>query len=307
MKQITIVIPCYNEEAGIGLVIDAIPFDLLHRYGFKTNIVVIDNNSNDKTAAIATSKGVKVIKEPSQGKGNALITGLKEVCGNCDYVVVIDGDYTYNPQEILRLIEPLESGFCDVIAGSRIGGKTVRRSLEFSHRFVNWGFAFFVRQFYRANITDALSGFIAIKSDVVQTLIPHLHSTNFTIEMEMITKMRKLGFSIYSVPITYDRRMGKSKLHSYIDGFQILLMMINNLRWKPSKVTLPPKTSPGPMLVDTGLGHVGRGIVHEQEESQAGADHRQAEGGGGGPGTGAEGAGGVPEAGRDRADLLPLA
>lgn len=236
MKKITILIPCYNEETGVGLVIDAIPVDLLRRRGFKTNIVVIDNNSNDKTAKIAASKkGVKVIEELSQGKGNALITGFKQVCGKSDYVVVIDGDDTYKPQEILRLIEPLESGFCDVIAGSRIGGKTVRGSLMFSHRFVNWVFAFFVRQFYQANITDALTGFIAIKSDVVRTLIPNLHSTNFTIEMEMITKMKKLGFSIYSVPITYDRRMGESKLHSVSDGFRILLMFIKNLRWKPVK------------------------------------------------------------------------
>jgi phosphatidylserine/phosphatidylglycerophosphate/cardiolipin synthase-like enzyme len=80
-----------------------------------------------------------------------------------------------------------------------------------------------------------------------------------------------------------------------------------NVQLRREVVTLPPKTSPGPMLVDRELRHVGRGIVDEQEESQAGADHRQAEGGGGGPGTGAEGAGGVPEAGRDRADLLPLA
>jgi len=234
MKKITVLIPCYNEETGIGRVIDSIPVDLLRKNGFKTNIIVINNNSDDKTAEIAASKkGVKVIEEPSQGKGNALITGFKAVCNKCDYVVVIDGDDTYKPKEILRLIEPLESGFCDVIAGSRIGGKTVRGSLEFTHRFVNWVFAFFVRQFYQANITDTLTGFIAIKSDVIKTLIPNLHSTNFTIEMEMITKMRRLGFSIYSVPITYDRRMGKSKLHSVSDGIRILLMFISNLRWEP--------------------------------------------------------------------------
>lgn len=235
-KKITILIPCYNEGAGIASVIDNIPVDQLYNHGFKTNIVVIDNNCKDKTTEIAASKkGVKVISELSQGKGSALITGFKHVCNDGDYIVVIDGDDTYKPQEILRLIEPLESGFCDVIVGSRIGGKTVRGSFSFSHRFVNWAFAFIVRQFYQANITDALTGFMAIRSDVIQTLIPNLHSTNFTIEMEMITKMKKLGFTIYSVPITYDRRMGKSKLNSYSDGFKILLMFITNLRWNPVK------------------------------------------------------------------------
>jgi hypothetical protein len=127
----------------------------------------------------------------------------------------------------------LESGFCDAIAGSRIGGKTVRGSLGFSHRFVNWIFAFFVRQFYSANITDVLTGFVAIKSNVLKVLIPNLQATDFTIEMEMVTKLRKLGFTIHSVPITYDIRLGKSKLRSYRDGLKILWMFVKNLNWKP--------------------------------------------------------------------------
>lgn len=235
MKKITVLIPCYNEESGIGLVIDQVPVHLLQQHGFETEIVVIDNNSTDKTFDVASSNGVTVIEEREQGKGNALITGLKAVCDDCDYVVIIDGDNTYKPKEILRLIEPLESGFCDVIAGSRIGGKTVHGSLEYSHRFINWLFAFFVRQFYQANITDALTGFIAIKSDTAKVLIPNLHSTNFTIEMEMITKLRRLGHPIFSVPITYDRRMGTSKLHSFRDGARILLMFVQNLNWTPVK------------------------------------------------------------------------
>jgi|WetSurMetagenome_2_1015567.scaffolds.fasta_scaffold25286_4 glycosyltransferase involved in cell wall biosynthesis len=236
MKRITVLIPCYNEEAGIGPVIDGVPVESLSRFGFEANIVVVDNNSNDKTAEIAKSKKeVLVVEEFSRGKGNALITAFKQVCDGSDYVVIIDGDNTYKPKEIMRLIEPLESGFCDVTVGSRIGGKTVRGSLEFSHRFVNWVFAFIVRQFYKANVTDALTGFWAMKSDVIKVLIPNLNSTDFTIEMEMITKIRKLGFSIYSMPITYDRRLGKSKLNSYSDGLKILYMFVKNLRWSPVK------------------------------------------------------------------------
>ncbi|MGA3292212.1 MAG: glycosyltransferase family 2 protein [Candidatus Microgenomates bacterium] len=233
MKKLTVLIPCHNEEAGIGLVMDNIPVQLLRHLGYRTNVVVIDNNSKDKTAEVALSKGAKVIEEPSKGKGNALISGFKYVNGNSDYIVVIDGDNTYKAKEIPRLIEPLESGFCDVIAGSRLGGKIMHDSFDFPHRFINWICAFFVRQFYKANITDALTGFIAFKSGVVKILIPNLSSTNFTIEMEMMTKLRRLGFNIYSVPITYDRRKGKSKIHPYKDGLQILLMFISNLRWKP--------------------------------------------------------------------------
>lgn len=235
MKRITVLIPCYNEETGIGLVIDQVPVANLQQQGFTTTIVVIDNNSQDRTAELARARGVIVIEESIQGKGNALITGLRYACDSSDYIVILDGDNTYKANEIQRLIEPLESGFCDVIAGSRIGGKTVRGSLEYSHRFINWVFAFFVRQFYNANVTDVLTGFIAIRSETAKALIPNLQSTNFAIEMEMITKLRRLGFEVYSVPITYDRRMGTSKLHSFSDGMKILFMFIQNLRWKPVK------------------------------------------------------------------------
>ncbi len=233
MKKIAILIPTFNEEPGIKHVIDAVPLELLYEHGYSTRIVVIDNKSTDKTAQIAKSRGAEVITEPARGKGNALVTGFKYVKDTSDYVVIIDGDNTYKPQEIYRLIEPLESGFCDVIAGSRIGGKTEYGALSFSHRFVNWAFAFFVRQFYQANITDALTGFIAMKSSVVKTLIPNLKSKDFTIEMEMITKLSRLGFEVYSVPITYERRLGTSKIDSFKDGVKILGMFVRNLRWKP--------------------------------------------------------------------------
>lgn len=235
MKTIAILIPCHNEEHGIARVINGLPAAALRDRGYITKVVVIDNNSTDKTAEVATSHGAEVIVERAKGKGNALIAGFKHVQNECDYVVIIDGDNTYKLREVMRLIEPLESGFCDVVAGSRLSGKTKAGSLTFSHRVVNWAFAFFVRQFYQSNVTDVLTGFIAMKADVVRTLIPNLKSTNFTIEMEMITKLNKLDFEMYSVPITYDQRIGTSKVESLADGARILMMFVNNLAWHPIK------------------------------------------------------------------------
>ena len=159
--------------------------------------------------------------------------GMHAVSADVEYVVFLDGDNTYKPQEILRLVEPLESGFCDVIVGSRLGGKTTDGSLSFSHRVANWFFSFLVRQFYQANVTDTLTGYIAIKRPLLPKIIPHLHARDFAIEMEMITKLKRMGYEIYSVPITYDRRLGVSKLHSYTDALRILHMFIKNLLWKP--------------------------------------------------------------------------
>ncbi|MFA5750360.1 MAG: glycosyltransferase family 2 protein [Candidatus Shapirobacteria bacterium] len=234
MKKITVLIPCYNEEKGIGKVIRGIPTEKLLKDGFKTKVVVIDNNSTDKTAEVAKKYGAIVISEKKQGKGHAIKTGFMSITEDTDYIVMLDGDDTYKPSEIPRLIEPLDSDFCDVIVGSRLGGKMLDGSLKTQNRIVNWGYAFLVRYFYHANITDVLSGFFAWKRETLDGLKLHLQADGFAIEMEMITKMMKLGYEIYSVPITYDVRQGESKISSLKDGLKILKMLFQNLHWNPT-------------------------------------------------------------------------
>ncbi|MFA6005264.1 MAG: glycosyltransferase family 2 protein [Patescibacteria group bacterium] len=233
MKKITVIIPALNEERGIGQVLDGIPYKRLAQLGFETRVIVVDNGSTDNTHGVVKSKKVEIVREKKRGKGYALRTGLASLAEDMDYVVIIDADDTYKPKEIPRLIEPLESGFADVIAGSRMSGKLIRGSLTFSHRFANWLFAFMMRHIYQANITDALTGFIAMKKTVVDKLLKHLTGNDFTIEMEFFTKVKKHGFHLYSVPITYDRRLGHSKLNSWRDGFKILRTFVRNLSWRP--------------------------------------------------------------------------
>lgn len=237
-KKLTILIPCHNEEKGIGKVIDSIPVAVLKRLGFKTEVIVIDNNCCDKTARIAREKNAKVICEEKKGKGNAIITGFKYIASDTKYVVMLDGDNTYKPNEIIRMLEPLINNFCDVVVGSRLGGKTKQHSLKFQNRIANWGYTFLVRQFYGANITDVLSGYFAWKKEVIDKLKPYLKSEGFEIEMEMITKMSKLKFTMFSVPITYDKRAGITKIQAFNDGIRILKMFVNNINWTPkTKVT----------------------------------------------------------------------
>ncbi len=226
-------IPCHNEEKGIGLVLESIPYEKIQRHGFVTEVIVVDNASTDRTIASAAKFPVRIVHERRLGKGWAMITGMKAVSDDSEYVVFLDGDNTYKPQEVMRLIEPLESGFCDVIVGSRLGGKTTSGSLNFSHRMANWAFSLLVRQFYHANVTDTLTGYIALRRDLLPKILPHLHARDFAIEMELITKLKRMDYEIYSVPITYDRRLGHSKLHSYADAIKILHMFVKNLLWKP--------------------------------------------------------------------------
>lgn len=232
-KKITVLIPCYNEEEGIRHVIEEFPFDYLKKAGYDASILVVDNNSTDNTAKVAKSLGVKVLHEPNKGKGNAVRLGFKNISQDTDYVVMLDGDNTYKAKEIPRLVEPLVSGFCDVIVGSRLGGKTNKGALRVQNRLVNWGFAFLVRIIYRENLTDVLSGFFAWKREAVEKMNKHLTSEGFAIEMEMITKMVKLDFEVYSVPITYDVRKGQSKISAFTDGITILGTLVRYIFWSP--------------------------------------------------------------------------
>lgn len=234
-KKIIVVVPCYNESAAIASVLKAFPRKELSRMKWTIEVIVVDNNSTDGTSKIARENGAEVLREPIKGKGNALLSGLREIPSDADYVVMLDGDNTYHPREIVRMIEPLDSGFCDVILGSRIQGKMKSGSMNHTSRLGNWLFSFLVRSFYQVNVTDVLTGYFAWRKDALDKLLPHISSSGFEIEMEMITKMAKLGMEVYSVPITYHPRMGVSKLNHFRDGAVIMSTFLSNLNWSPSR------------------------------------------------------------------------
>jgi len=234
-KKIVVLIPCYNEEKGLGGVIDNIPRDTLGLLGYDVEVLVIDNNSSDNTVAIARSRKVRVIHEYRQGKGFALITGFNSVPEDADIVVMIDGDDTYKTKEMLRLIEPLDSNFCDVVIGTRLNGKMSKESMTYFNRVGNWFLTFLVRVAYHGNVTDVCTGYVAWKREVIDQLKNYLKSDGFSIEMEMITKMIRMGCEIFSVPISYNVRGGSSTLRPIKDGVVIFSTWLKNLHWIPEK------------------------------------------------------------------------
>ena len=232
-KHITVIIPCHNEEKGLEKMLSTFDRSAYQGKGYDIDIIVVDNNSTDDTVNVARRYAVETIHESKRGKGNALVAGFAHISDTTDYIVMLDGDGTYLLKELPRMIEPLESNFCHVVVGSRLQGKMSKSSLKYPNRVANWFFTFLVRRFYVANVTDVLSGYFAFKPGVVKLLAPHLTSHGFAIEMEIITKCQKLGFELYSVPITYDPREGVSKLNTVSDGLAILAMFFKNLAWRP--------------------------------------------------------------------------
>lgn len=246
-KKITVLIPCHNEEKGIGKVLRGIPYRFLNGLGYSVEAIVIDNNSTDNTRKIAEERKVRVIHEPKRGKGNAIRAGFRAVSEDTKYVVMLDGDNTYKAKEMTRLLEPLMTNFCDVTIGSRLGGKMKENSFTIQNRMVNWIYTFLVRQIYHANTTDVLSGYFAWKKEVVDDLLNHIESYGFAVEMEMVIKLVKLNYQIYSVPITYGEREGHSKIDKIPDGLRIMKAFVSNLFWGPKvgkKIKETIKTQP---------------------------------------------------------------
>lgn len=235
--KVAVVIPCYNEAAGIAKVIQKIPYTRLKHHGFDVRVFVIDNNSTDNTTAVARTAGAIVLHESRKGKGNAIRTGFANLPDDIDYVAMLDGDDTYSPSELVRMLEPLHSDFCDAVIGSRLGGKIHGDSMPIFNLFGNWIFTHLVRYVYRANTTDVLTGYFAWKKQAIDRLYPHLISDGFAIEMEMITKMARMKYHITSVPISYTQRSGDSNLRPVEDGIRIFRMFMRNLSWKPKQTS----------------------------------------------------------------------
>ena len=243
MKKITVLIPCYNEADSIVDLILAFPKRKLQSYGFELDILVIDNNSTDDTAIHARSAGARVITEKRQGKGYAIKSGFYNIADDAEFVAMLDGDNTYKAEELFRLIEPIDAGFAKVIIGSRMHGQIKKGSMKRLNRFGNMMYSSMVRYAFKVTVTDVLTGYYAWSREVVEELRPNLQSKGFAIEMEMVTKMARLGHAVYSVPISYNPRTGDSTLSPIVDGALIMRMYLRNLRWKPTERTL---------VVDTG-------------------------------------------------------
>src|SRR5262249_53329301 len=137
--EVTIVLPCLNEEAAIGLCLERLQ-EVITREGLRAEIVVVDNASTDRSAAIARAHGARVIYQPERGYGSAYLKGLSEARGR--YLVMADADNTYDFNEIPAFLAPLRAGArgapggADLVIGNRFAGRMARGAMSWSHRYV---------------------------------------------------------------------------------------------------------------------------------------------------------------------------
>jgi len=152
---ISVIIPAFNEERSIGLVIKSLPQNKIKE------IIVVNNGSTDKTAYIAKKHGARVVDEAYRGYGAACLKGISEV-NDPEIVVFVDGDFSDFPEEIENLVKPIIENRADFVLGSRMIFSESRAALLPQARYGNLLAVFLIRFFFRHQFTD-LGPFRAIR------------------------------------------------------------------------------------------------------------------------------------------------
>lgn len=231
MYKVAIILPAYNEELTIASTIiefyNAFPDAL---------IVIINNNSTDKTAAIAYNTITQlnalgcVLHEFQQGKGNAVRRGFTEIQANI--YVMADADLTYPANRIHDLIRPITDNLADMVVGDRIsGGHYQKENKRKFHDFGNKLVKYLINKMFCSNLKDVMSGYRAFSHKFVKNY-PILVE-GFQIETDMTLHALDKRFRIKEIPIEYkERPYGSiSKLNTFIDGINIIFTLFQIFRY----------------------------------------------------------------------------
>ena len=220
-KTITVVIPCYNEEEGIARVIPALP-------GSVDEIIVVDNNSTDRTAEVARNLGARVVKESRKGYGVAYKAGLTEVTS--DITVTMDGDGTYPMEEIEHCVDYLLDKDLDFVSASRFPLKDPK-AMNFSNKVGNGLLTFASLLLFMKGIKDSQSGMWIFKSSIYPLLDPKSDGMPFSEEIK-IAAIRRPEVKFEECHINYHPRIGEVTLEKWRDGFKNLVYLVK-LRFTP--------------------------------------------------------------------------
>lgn len=218
MKNIAVLIPCYNEGITIGTVIKD-----FQRILPEASIYVFDNNSTDKTAEVAKSLGIAVIREKRQGKGFVVQAMFEKV--NADIWIMVDGDDTYDLCAIKDMIAIVANDEADMVVGNRLKNYT-DKSFRPMHTFGNKLVRFLINRLFKADLTDIMSGLRVMSKAFVKNI--NTTSLGFEVETELTIKALKYHYLIKEVDVNYKERLqgSFSKLNTVKDGVLVIKTII---------------------------------------------------------------------------------
>jgi hypothetical protein len=218
---VSIVIPCLNEEEAVESVVRA-AWEGLEAAELEGEVIVVDNASDDRSAALAAEAGAEVVSEPRRGYGSAYLAGFRAARGR--YIVMADADATYDLRALDQFVERLRDG-ADLVLGSRFRGRILPGAMPWSHRLLgNPVLTWMLRLMFGSSVSDAHCGFRAVRRDVIGPL--RLSATGMEFASEMVIKAAKRGLRVAEVPIVYYPRRGDSKLNSFRDAWRHIRFML---------------------------------------------------------------------------------
>ena len=217
---VSVVIPCLNEAENIErCVSDALR--ALRDGQIDGEVLVVDNASEDDSAALAAAAGACVVSEPRRGYGSAYLAGFAAAKG--EYIVMADADLTYDFNEIPRFVAELNDG-AELVMGDRMGN-IQPGAMPWLHRYVgNPLLSGLLNFFFRTGVKDAHCGMRALRRDVLPRL--DLRTTGMEFASEMVIRASKEHLKIAEFPIEYHPRGGESKLSSFRDGWRHLRFLL---------------------------------------------------------------------------------
>ena len=209
--NLSVIIPVYNEAKNIEEILNRVQAQQL-----ANEIVIVDDHSRDGTRDILKKldgkKNIRVIlQEKNQGKGAAVVTGMKTAKG--DVLLIQDADLEYDPRDYPALLQPIEEGLADVVYGSRFLGAAHRVAM-FWHQVANKLLTFLTNILYDSILTDMETGYKVFRREVIENMT--IRSKRFNFEPEFTAKILKRKYRIFEVPITFNPR-------DYSDGKKIKL------------------------------------------------------------------------------------
>lgn len=224
--ELSVVIPCLNEAEGIAVVVEK-AIRTMEREGISGEVVVADNGSTDGSPAIAEAAGARVVHEPRRGYGSAYQAGFTAARG--EYILMGDGDDTYDFTQIDRFVGPLREG-ADLVIGNRMAG-IQPGAMSWLHRRVgNPLLTGVLNLFFRTGVSDAHCGMRAFRRDLLPAL--DLRATGMEFASEHVIRSAKLNLEIREIEIDYHPRKGESKLSSFTDGWRHLrFLLVHSPTW----------------------------------------------------------------------------
>ncbi|HEY1403569.1 MAG TPA: glycosyltransferase family 2 protein [Pyrinomonadaceae bacterium] len=207
---ISIVIPALNEEEPIAGVVRSIPREIV------SEIIVVDNGSDDRTAERAHAAGARVVSEPRRGYGRACRAGVAAVAPKCEIIVFMDGDGSDCAELMNRLVGPVKARTHDFVIGSRTRGRREPGSMNFQQLFAGRAAGLLLRALYGVRYTD-MCPFRAIRRDALARLGMREETYGWNLEMQM--RAARAGLRILEVPVDHRRRAGgESKVSGNLRG-----------------------------------------------------------------------------------------